>query len=95
MSYNNKIKINGTEFNACVRPFRKKYFMPPPPTLFSPPLIIRTSYNRYRIISGAPAFFDRVELEETCGSVTLDNNAAHSATPYVFSVFFSAVEKEQ
>nr|AKS10613.1 wsv440-like protein [Metopaulias depressus WSSV-like virus] len=84
MSYNNKVmkhpvKINGTEFNVCVRSFRKKYIMPPSHTLFSPPLIIRTSYNRYKIISGVPAFFDRVELEETCGSLTLDNNAAHSA----------------
>lgn len=84
MSYNNKVikhpvKIDGTEFNVCVRSFRKKYIMPPSHTLFSPPLIIRTSYNRYKLISGAPAFFDRVELEEACGSVTLDNNAAHSA----------------
>ena len=84
MSYNNKVikhlvKINGTEFNLCVRSFRKKYVMPPSHTLFSPPLIIRTSYNRYKIISGVLTFFDRVELEETCGSVTLDNNAAHSA----------------
>lgn len=84
MSYNNKVikhpvKINGNEFNVCVRSFRNKYIMPPSHTLFSPPLIIRTSYNRYKIISGAPAFFDRVELEDTCGSVTLDNNAAHTA----------------
>lgn len=84
MSYKSKvikhqIKINGTEFNVCVRSFRDKYIMPPSHTLFSPPLIIRTSYNHYKIISGAPAFFDRIELEETCGSVTLDSNAAHSA----------------
>lgn len=84
MSYNNKVvkhpvKINGTEFNVCARPFRKKYIMPPSHTLFSPPLIIRTSYNRYKIISGAPTFFDRMELEETCGSLPLDSNTAHSA----------------
>lgn len=84
MSYNNRVtkhpvKINGTEFNVCVRRFREKYVMPPSHTLFSPPLIIRTSYNRYKIISGAPAFFDRVELEEPCGPVTVDSNAAHSA----------------
>nr|BDT63396.1 MAG: wsv440-like protein [Sesarmops intermedium nimavirus]GBG35603.1 wsv440-like protein [Sesarmops intermedium nimavirus] len=81
MSYNNKVikhpvEINGTEFNVCVRSFKKKYIMPPSHTLFSPPLIIRTSYNRYKIISGAPAFFDRVELED---GVTLDSNAAHCA----------------
>ena len=61
----------------------KKYILPPTNTLFSPPLIIKTSFNRYKVISGAPAFFERVEVKEDDDddddSVVLDNNAAHAA----------------
>ena len=53
--------------------------MPPSNTLFSPPLIVRTNFNRYKLVSGASAFFDRVEIEDACGPVVLGNNAAHSA----------------
>ena len=74
-----QVKINGTDFNVDVNWFRKKYVLPASYTLFSPPLIQRISYNRFKIISGAPDFFDRIEIEETCGSVILNNNAAHSA----------------
>ena len=84
LSYNKVIKhpveLNGTTFNVEVRSFRKKYILPPSNTLFSPPLIVKTSFNRYKIISGAPAFFDRVEVEDACcDPVVLDNNAAHAA----------------
>ena len=83
LSYNKVIKhnvdVSGVTFAIRARSFRNKYILPPSNTLFSPPLIVRTNFNRYKLVSGAPAFFDRVEIEDACGSVVLGNNAAHSA----------------
>ena len=73
------VDVNGKTFNIRARSFRNKFILPPSNTLFSPPLIVRVCYNRYKLITGLPDFFDRVEVEEACGPVVLDSNAAHSA----------------
>ena len=85
LSYESKVvkhpvNIKNLTFNVDARPFRKQLMSPPSHTLFSPPLVIRTGLNRYRIISGVMQFFDSVEVEEDYGAVSLGNNAAHSAT---------------
>nr|BDT62670.1 MAG: wsv440-like protein [Metapenaeus ensis nimavirus]GBG35477.1 wsv440-like protein [Metapenaeus ensis nimavirus] len=79
------IRIGANTFNVDVRPFRKRYVMPPSHILFSPPLILRMSFNCYKVITGAPAFFDRIEVEGPSGPTVLNNNAAHSATLKVLS----------
>ena len=53
-------------------------------TLFSPPIITRLSFNRFRVVSGVLKFFDRVQQEEENGAngndCVLDDNAALFAT---------------
>nr|BDT63025.1 MAG: wsv440-like protein [Trachysalambria curvirostris nimavirus] len=79
------VKIGERTFQIDVRPIKKRYVMPPSHLLFSPPLIMRTSFNSYRVISGAASFFDRIEIDGPAGATALSNNAAHSATLRVLS----------
>nr|BDT63230.1 MAG: wsv440-like protein [Hemigrapsus takanoi nimavirus]GBG35335.1 wsv440-like protein [Hemigrapsus takanoi nimavirus] len=58
----------------------KKILYPSNNTILSPPLIIRTEYNVYRVLSGLLMFFDHIEKETSCASISLNDNAAHQAT---------------
>ena len=58
----------------------KKILYPSNNTILSPPLIIRTKYNVYRVLSGLLMFFDHIEEETSCASISLNDNAAHKAT---------------
>lgn len=58
----------------------KKILYPSNNTILSPPLIIRTKYNVYRVLSGLLMFFDHIEEETPCASISLNDNAAHRAT---------------
>ena len=75
------VTMNGTVFTLPVRQHRKKYVMPVDNVLFSPPVISRTGFNKFRVLSGLSSFFDRIEIvcSGTSDSVALGNNAAHSA----------------
>lgn len=58
----------------------KKILYPSNNTILSPPLIIRTKYNVYRVLSGLLMFFDHIEEETSRASISLNDNAAHQAT---------------
>lgn len=57
----------------------KKVLYPSKNTILSPPLIMRTKYNSYIVISGLLMFFDHVENETSCVRTSLNDNAAHKA----------------
>ena len=58
----------------------KKILHPSNNTILSPPLIIRTKYNVYKVLSGLLMFFDHIEEETSRASISLNDNAAHQAT---------------
>lgn len=53
-------------------------FYPPVCNLVCPPIISRTAFNRYKIMTGLGAFFDRIEVENTA-PVVLDDQSIHGA----------------
>lgn len=76
-----RVTMNDTVFSITVRQHRKKYIVPVDNVLFSPPVISRTSFNKFRVLSGLSSFFDRIEfvVAGTADSVALRNNTAHYA----------------
>lgn len=75
------VTVNDTVFSITVRQHRKKYIVPVDNVLFSPPVISRTGFNKFRVLSGLSSFFDRIEVvvAGTIDSVALGNNTAHAA----------------
>ena len=76
-----QITVNETVFTLPVRQHRKNFVIPVDNVLFSPPVISRTGFNKFRVLSGLSSFFDRIEIvcTGTSDSVALGNNTAHSA----------------
>lgn len=75
------VTVNDTVFSITVRQHRKKYIVPVDNVLFSPPVISRTGFNKFRVLSGLSSFFDRIEVVVAgrVDSVALGNNTAHAA----------------
>nr|BDT63081.1 MAG: wsv440-like protein [Sicyonia whispovirus] len=75
-------RLGGACFKMPARIFRKHFLLPWQSVLFSPPVVVRVNFNRYRVLTGLSTFFDRVEVVGTPGAhagVRLDVNAAHGA----------------
>nr|BDT63554.1 MAG: wsv440-like protein [Pasiphaea japonica whispovirus] len=73
------IRINNTPINLFVKKYTTKYILPHENVLFSPPIISRVNFNRFKVLTSVSSFFDRVEVVVSShDSFPLCNNTAHS-----------------